>query len=81
MKVKVLYFASLKDKLNKNFEYVEVENNSTLKDLKDIIIEKYPFYRDLINSCMIAVNEKYVDQDFPLKENDVVAFITPVGGG
>ena len=81
MKVKVLYFASLKGKINKDYEEIEIKENSTIKDLRDFLIKKYPELKDLLNNCMIAKNEEYVDIDTVLNEDDLIAFIPPVGGG
>ena len=81
MKVKVLYFASLKDKIKKSSEELEVNKNTKVKDLKIILSKKYPEIKELLESCMIAINENYVDDNISLKENDIIAFIPPVGGG
>jgi len=81
LKVKVLYFASLKSKLNKNYEEIEIDKDTTVKALKDLLLRKYPDLKELLDNCMIAINESYVDENSLLKDNDTVAIIPPVGGG
>ncbi len=81
MKVKVLYFASLKNKLNKNYEYIDIDKNITVKTLKNLLLKKYPDLKGFLENCMIAVNESYVDDNTLLKDNNTVAIIPPVGGG
>ena len=81
MKIKVLYFASLKDKLRKNSEELNIKENSSIKDLKELIIKKYPEVKELLEKCMVALNENYVNDEVILKDNDTIAFIPPVGGG
>ncbi len=81
MKVKILYFASLKDKVKKSYEYLDIKEGSSIRELKELLIEKYPEIKDILNKSMVAVNESYVEKDTILNNNDTVAFIPPVGGG
>jgi len=81
LKVKVLYFASLKSKLNKSYEDIEIEKDTTVQALKTLLLKKYPDLKGFLENCMIAVNESYVDDNTLLKDNDTVAIIPPVGGG
>ncbi|RUM61475.1 MAG: molybdopterin converting factor subunit 1 [Persephonella sp.] len=81
MKVKILYFASLKDKVKKSYEYIDIKEGNSIKDLKKLLINKYPEIKDILDKSMIAVNESYVQEDIILNDYDTVAFIPPVGGG
>ena len=81
MKVKILYFASLKDKVKKSYEYLDIKEGSSIRELKELLIEKYPEIKDILDKSMVAVNESYVEKDTILNNNDTVAFIPPVGGG
>ncbi|WP_299239025.1 molybdopterin converting factor subunit 1 [Sulfurihydrogenibium sp.] len=80
MKVKVLYFSQVKDKVGKNEEEVEFEGK-TLKDLVDVLVNKYPNIEDILKRCMFAVNESYETMDYNLQDNDIIAIIPPVSGG
>jgi len=42
LKVKVLYFSSIKDRLKKNTEIFEINESSTISDLINEIQKKYP---------------------------------------
>jgi len=81
MKIKVLYFASLKDKLKKNEDIINLKEGSKVEDLLNDIISKNPQIQELLQKCMIAVNEEYSSKDRVLNENDIVAIIPPVSGG
>jgi len=81
LKVKILYFASLKDKVKKSYEYLDIKEGSSIRELKELLIEKYPEIKDILDKSMVAVNESYVEKDTILNNNDTVAFIPPVGGG
>jgi molybdopterin synthase sulfur carrier subunit len=80
MKVKVLYFSQVKDKIGKNEEEIEFEGK-TLKDLVDVLAKKYPDIKDILKRSMFAVNESYETMDYNLQDNDIIAIIPPVSGG
>ncbi len=81
MKVKVLYFSSIKDRLKKSTEFFEIKEDSTVSDLIKEIQKKYPDMSESIKNIMIAVNEEYADIQTKLKNGDTVALIPPVSGG
>ena len=80
MKVKVLYFSQVKDKIGKNEEEIEFEGK-TLKDLVDVLAKKYPDIKEILKGSMFAVNESYETMDYNLQDNDMIAIIPPVSGG
>jgi len=81
VKIKVLYFSSVKDKIKKSNEQFEIDENTTIEKLLKILKDKYPEIKDILENTMIAVNEEYKDKKYILKNNDVVAIIPPVSGG
>ena len=80
MKVKVLYFSQVKDKVGKNEEEIEFEGK-TLEDLVDVLVNKYPNIEDIFKRSIFAVNESYETIDYNLQDNDTIAIIPPVSGG
>jgi len=81
LKVKILYFSSIKDKIKKREEILEIPENTTVYQLVKILEKKYPDISDPLHTVMIAVNEEYVDNETELKEGDIIAIIPPVSGG
>ncbi|NPA13208.1 MAG: molybdopterin converting factor subunit 1 [Aquificae bacterium] len=81
MKVKILYFSSIKDKLKKGSEEIELPQGADLSTLINILKEKYPSVAESIQNSMFAVNEEYSTPDTKLNEGDTVAVIPPVSGG
>lgn len=80
MKITVLLFGILKDIFEGNSIELIVEEGVNIEYLKGLILKKH---EKLINysNFSIAVNEAYVDLNYELKNNDVVALIPPVSGG
>ena len=80
MKVKVRYFASLREQAGKSQEDIEIEKGKNLKDIYQELSLRYGFTL-LPQEIKYSLNNDYVDQIIQLNENDVVVFIPPVAGG
>lgn len=80
MRVKILYFSSVRDKIGLPSEEIDF-NGKTLNDLKNTLIKKYPQIRENLEKVMFAINQEYADLNASLKDGDTVAIIPPVSGG
>ncbi|MDY7396220.1 molybdopterin converting factor subunit 1 [Aureibaculum sp. 2210JD6-5] len=80
MQIELLLFGIVKDIIGKSAMELQLPKNSKISNFKALLIEKYPKLNDY-KSFSVAVNETYVDNDYLIKENDVVAIIPPVSGG
>ncbi len=83
MKIKVLYFASIKDKLGEESEYFEVEDGTTLEFLLNQIKSKNNNIAKLLESrsFLFAVNQEVANLDAILKPGDEIAILPPLSGG
>ncbi len=78
-KVKIIYFAALREQSDKSEEYFETQKD-TLEDLYKELQEKYSFtlgYKDI----KVALNEVYADFQSVFSDGDTVVFVPPVAGG
>ncbi len=76
MKVKVKYFASMRDRMGRGEEELELPPGATIADLwKAVSQEALP------ENTLVAVNMEYTDLNQALKDGDEVAFFPPVTGG
>jgi len=80
MKITILLFGIIRDIIDQNKLIVELKNGSSVEQLKQYLIKEHPDLNKY-NNFSIAVNEEYVETDYILKSNDVVALIPPVSGG
>ena len=80
MKIKVLYFAHLKDLTHQNEETLELPVPTSILKLHQFLKQKYTHFLDS-KHLAIAVNETYAEPKTELKEGDTVCFIPPVAGG
>ena len=81
MKVKILFFAQLREIFKTDSESMELELGSRVEDvvrslllrLETPVSGQFPF--------VFAVNENFVGADHVLGNEDVLALMTPMAGG
>jgi molybdopterin converting factor small subunit len=75
-----LYY-HLKEKAGTNIIHIEIPKDSTMRDLKRILITNYPTLESQLDNIMMLINQKIaVDEDkIPLGAQ--VSFLSPIGGG
>lgn len=81
LKVRVKLFASYKEKAGASDIEMNLSDEATVSDAASELLRLYPAISGDTSRLMIAVNEEYQEHDYPLAENDEVAFIPPVSGG
>lgn len=79
MKLRMLYFASLREKTGIEHETIET-NASSLADVYEQLNEKHRFALPF-SAMRCAMNGEFVSWQQAPKENAEVAFIPPVSGG
>lgn len=79
MSIKVKYFASLREKAQKNDEEI-FEDFKNAFDLYNALKVKYQFTL-AIEEVKVAINGEYQGFDTAIVHGDVVTFIPPVAGG
>lgn len=81
MKVKVKFFAILRERAGTAEIMKELHDGSTVGDLWRALQNDYPKLNVSGLHLLYAVNQNYVSPEDKLKNNDEVAFIPPVSGG
>jgi len=69
----------LKEHFEPNLELAE--NVQTVTELKAQLMRQNEAARGLLQLCRFAVDDAFVDGDYPLKPTDTVAVIPPSSGG
>ncbi len=80
MKIQLLFFGVTTDLIGKNSMQFQLEDNATIKNLKEVLLTEYSALKN-IHEFAIAVNEEYANDNLILKNGDIVAIIPPVSGG
>jgi molybdopterin converting factor subunit 1 len=79
MRVHVLYFGVLRDRLDGREAWLELREGATVGDVLNVYRERLADFA--WDSIAVAVNQEYAKTDVVLKDGDEVALLPPVSGG
>ena len=88
MRVIIELFGASRDFSDQSFLELDVENNSTIKDIKNQILD----YLDknfkgnenfikIVNSSAFCSNDNIISDNYKITNNEKIAIIPPIGGG
>lgn len=80
-RVKLLFFATLRDRAGAKSMELDVPAELTVQGLKDKISNEYPNLRDSMSSVIITINREYAFDDAVIPPNAELAMFPPVSGG
>ena len=78
MKLSIKYFGEIAERSGSHQEELQIEDNISVEKLKAFIEKKHTF-EDL--HYTIAINQKLVNDNRTIHNNDEVAFLPPFAGG
>ena len=81
MRIKLRYFASLRERLGKTEETREIPDGASVGRVWELLTRERPELAELERSVAFAVAQEYVDKAHRLQDDDELAFIPPVSGG
>jgi molybdopterin converting factor subunit 1 len=80
-KVKILFFATLRDLAGaKSFE-LDVPADMTVQGLKDKLAREHPKLTVAMETVLVAINREYASDDAILPASAEIAMFPPVSGG
>ena len=80
-RVRVLFFASLREQVQRAEAEWALADGATVADLWQAVVAAHPQVEPMAGSVSFAVNQEYATRDQELREGDEVALIPPVSGG
>jgi len=81
MRVRILFFAVLKDLVGKSSDVLDLPDGALVRDVLSHYLSEFPQMRESVASLAVAVNEEYAGAETVLKAEDEVALLPPVSGG
>ena len=81
MKLRVQFFAQLRDLAGRGELEVELPAEATVSDLLAKLYEQKPALRSHDQSILIGAGVEFVKRDYQLKPDDEIAIMPPVQGG
>jgi sulfur-carrier protein len=79
MKVRVLYFAQVAQKLGVSQEEIKIDDKATSEDLMKVLNENHPVLQTL--TFKLAVNQVLTQANVVLTDNCEIALLPPFAGG
>jgi molybdopterin converting factor subunit 1 len=80
-RVKLLFFATLRDRAGTKTLELDIPSALTVQGLKDKISDEYPNLKDSMSSVLITINREYAFDEAVIPENAELAMFPPVSGG
>ena len=81
MKVRLLFFAVLRDVIGTGERELELGEGTTAGDVWQSLRHSYAKLAAYTQPPLVAINESYAAADAVLEDGDELAFIPPVAGG
>ena len=80
-RVKLLFFATLRDRAGTKSMELEIPSDLTVQGLKDKLSTEYPPLKDSMSSVLITINREYAFDDAVIPPSAELAMFPPVSGG
>lgn len=80
-RVKLLFFATLRDRAGAKSMELDIPADLTVQGLKDKISDEYPNLKESMSSVLITINREYAFDDAVIPLNAELAMFPPVSGG
>jgi len=81
VRVRVRFFAALREVVGRDAMEREVPQGTTVGRLLDDLVSEYPRLSPFANVIQVAVNQEFTGRQQRVQSEDEVAFLPPVSGG
>ena len=88
MKIQIELFGASREFSDQNYLEFNIENNSTIKDVRnkiiDFLIKDFDGNENfikIVNSSAFCSNDNIISDNYKITNNEKIAIIPPIGGG
>ncbi len=81
MKVKIRYFAGIKDVAGLSEEFLEIDKGITFGELKRHLLARRPQIAAILDRCRIAQSQRLVNDSDTINSTEEIAILPPISGG
>ena len=81
MKVRVQFYAQLRDLVGSRDAELELPEDATVRELLEKIYEQKPALRAHDKSILVGAGLEFVDRNYKLNPGEEIAIMPPVQGG
>lgn len=79
--IKVLFFATLRDRAGTKSTELDIPADTTVQTLKDLVVESFPGLKETMDTVVISINREFAFDENIVPDNAEVAMFPPVSGG
>jgi molybdopterin converting factor subunit 1 len=80
-RIKVLFFATLRDRAGIKSTELDIPADTTVRTLKDLVVDSYPGLKETMDTVVISINREFAFDESVVPEDAEVAMFPPVSGG
>ena len=80
-RVKLLFFATLRDRAGTKSVELDVPPDLTVQGLRHKISQEYPNLKESMKSVLVTINREYAFDEAVIPPNAELAMFPPVSGG
>lgn len=80
-RAKVLFFATLREKAGTREDSIEFPTGSSIADIRNLLVEKYPGLKTSMDTVVIAMNHEFAFDEYIVHDGSEIALFPPVSGG
>ena len=80
-KIKLLFFATIRDRAEAKSLELDIPDDMTIKGLKDKLSSDYPNLKDSMKSVLVSVNHEYAFDEATVPMNAEIGMFPPVSCG
>lgn len=81
MRVKLLFFATLRDRAGTKTMEIEIPEGLTVQGLKDQVARDFPNLAQSMKSVLVTIHREYAFDEALVPDGAEVAMFPPVSGG
>ncbi len=81
MKVRVQFYAHLRDLIGRHELNVDVLEDATVRDLLEQVYTRHPELRQHDKSILLGAGVEFVDRNYKLSPGEEISIMPPVQGG
>lgn len=81
MRIRVIFFALLREELRRSEMALDVSEGSSCGEVVSYFEKEFPHLLSAFQSSLVAVNGDYASRNTPLSTDDELAILPPVSGG
>jgi molybdopterin converting factor subunit 1 len=79
--VKLLFFATIRDRMGTRLLELDVPDDLTIQGLKDKLAEEFPKVKESMKSVLVTINREYAFDEAVIPLNAEIGMFPPVSGG